>query len=268
MLPEFSQAVDQKILECLNHAWHARRVDPVESRVDILNAMTPSLLSHISSNAANQRMSGTGSPTAIGGTLKQSKPLSPVSSPLADKETASTLGSLFSASSSRSLTPIAGECSSNRRPASQMQEGSFLTPAPPEVTRHNSREAEDGFLRLRMGDIVRHSLGLNQLLRIHIPGLHVELQQQDELPLRNQSNGHLLLPRQPSQQPLLLELHCLSSSGDEGHIDLAHLVDLDEGDWIEQPTPGGVLFSRGGLLLKRRSTLLRLRIRDHMETAS
>lgn len=208
--------------------------------------------------STQQRMSGTRSSTSSVETLKQLKSISRASSPLVDEVTASTLGNSSSTSSDGILTPIAGECSSNRS-ASQIREGSFQEPASSEVRRHNSRESE-GFLRLRIGDIVSHSHGLNQVLRIHVPGLHVELQLDDQLALGNQPNANPLLSQQPNHQPLLLEFHCLSSSGNEVHNDL-HFVDLDGGDWVERSTPEGVLFSPGGLLLKRMSTLLRLRIR-------
>jgi len=49
-------------------------------------------------------------------------------------------------------------------------------------------------------------------------------------------------------------MHC-SESG------RAQVVDLEEGNWVEKSAPEGVLFSAEGLLLKQRSTLLRLRVR-------
>ena len=42
---------------------------------------------------------------------------------------------------------------------------------------------------------------------------------------------------------------------------LAQIVDLEEGNWVEKSAPEGVLFSAEGLLLRQRTTLLRLRCR-------
>jgi hypothetical protein len=57
-------------------------------------------------------------------------------------------------------------------------------------------------------------------------------------------------------------MQCLLSSKYRSNDSLAEIVDLEDGSWVEKSAPEDVLFSADGLLLKRRSVLLRLRARS------
>jgi len=54
-LPKFSDAFDRKTREFLNAARAVRRINPLESRVDMLAAITPSILSSISRHSCSVR---------------------------------------------------------------------------------------------------------------------------------------------------------------------------------------------------------------------
>jgi hypothetical protein len=100
----------------------------------------------------------------------------------------------------------------------------------------------------------RHSFNVeNELLRVQVPGLHVCFQY-DVSPARG------IQPEQKIWQAAVrLELECLSPSCQIRDATQARAIDLEEGDWTEKSVLDGALFSEDGLLLKRRSTLLRLR---------
>ena len=252
MLPEFSQAIDQKIEECLGHALRTRGVDPLESRVDIVSAITPSLRSHVSARSSCKRSSNSRSSTSSVETPKQLMDMSYPSLPLVLEVTAPTLSHTHSAPSDEIITPITLGHPSSPQPPSQIWEDSSVEAASFVIRRHSSEEAQAEPLSLQIGDIASQSFGLDSLFQIHVPGLHVNLH----------VVGQHAQENQPTYRPLLLEIQCLSSSEMESNNDLVHFVDLDEGDWVEQSTPEGVLLSLGGLLLKRKSTLLRLRARS------
>lgn len=92
---------------------------------------------------------------------------------------------------------------------------------------------------------------------MHIPGLHEGLQHDTSPSQGSRLEGQILWNQ---GKPLQLEVECLSSMHcSEGGR--AQVVDLEEGNWVEKSAPEGVLFSAEGLLLKQRSTLLRLRVR-------
>ena len=59
LLPEFSNAIDRKIQDCLNNSRVVRRIEPLESRVDLLAAITPSILSSVSRHSRSIRNGAT-----------------------------------------------------------------------------------------------------------------------------------------------------------------------------------------------------------------
>jgi hypothetical protein len=246
MLPQFSQLVNQKILECLKSGSRARGVDPVESRVDICAIMTPSILSHDSATTGSRGTRSTRSSTSSVETPTQLISMSRPSLPGVEEATALESGHSSSVTVHRITDPVATSRPQNDRSS---QASSSSGPTSPETRGEVSTGTQAGLLCLQTGDSSSYSLGLNSLLEINTPGLHVDVQHDSHFP-----------GTPPSRQPLLLEVQCLPSVVDEAENDLTYLVDLDESDWVEQSPPDGVLFQPGGLLLKIRSTLLRLRI--------
>ena len=59
LLPKFGDAIDRNIRECLNAARAVRRINPLESRVDMLAVITPSILSSISRHSRSVRSRAT-----------------------------------------------------------------------------------------------------------------------------------------------------------------------------------------------------------------
>ena len=98
----------------------------------------------------------------------------------------------------------------------------------------------------------------NALLQVHVPGLHVNLQYDTSPAQGSRSEGQT---PQAQWRPLQAGVEYLSPSMHRSEDGLAQVVDLEEGNWVEKSAPEGVLFSAEGLLLKQRTTLLRLRVR-------
>lgn len=246
MLPQFSELIDQKILECLESGPYARGVDPVESRVDLSAVMTPSVLSHSSTSVRSRRTRSTTSSTSSVRTPTQLISMSRLSLLGIQEATASDSGHSSSVTVGRITEPVV-----NSRPQSDRRsQGSSTSGFPlPEIRGQVSTGTQAGLLCLQTGDSRSYSLGLDSLLEINTPELHVDVQHDSHVP-----------DTSPSRQPLLLEVHCLPSLGAEGENDPTYVMDLDESDWVEHTPPDGVLYQPGGFLLKIRSTLLRLRI--------
>lgn len=244
----FSQVVDRKLLECLNLESPMRRFDRLESRVDIRAVMTPSVLSYDSAIANGVGPRITRSSHSPVETLTQLMSI-PRETSLGPQENGSAVTGLTSppvgdviidsvANESRQATQPSPASNSSLQSVSTVRE-MVATP----------RQAE--LLYLQPGDVRSPMVGLNSLLRINTPGLHVDVEHKTHH-TESLSTG----------QPLLIEVQYLSSLPDENGNEQAYLIDLDVCDWVEQSPPDGVLFRSGGLLLKRKSILLRLRIKE------
>ena len=277
LLPEFSNAIDQKIRDCLDNARIVRRMEPLESRVDLLAAMTPSILSYISRHSRTVRgepahhqehidveAPGTDDIDEQSSTTKtetdmEPAPLSQVPLPQIDTPiTRQAVSVEDSVSSDEIATPTMIKHFS--RGSSVFSLGSdFITVA------HGRRgpgigELQRGPLCLQEGECSSYSFNMeNELLRIHVPGLHVALRY-DASPVQGTLLGGQI--PQAQKKSLQMEIQCLSSSEYCSNNSLAEIVNLEDGNWAEKSAPEGILFSADGLLLKRKSILLRLRARS------
>ena len=283
LLPEFSNAIDRKIRDCLNNTRVVRRIEPLESRVDLLAAITPSILSYISQHSRSSRSVRSGAmhhqelednieathanddgfdyrSFSSTKTVRKLAPLSQTPPPLVDTRMASpTVDAEVSVSCGGTATPTMRSHALEGISVSSLRDSSVLDAA--------SYERSQGYcelqrrpLCLRKGEVVSHSFDMeNAFLQVHVLGLQVDLQY-DTSP----AQGSRLERKAPQTQgkPLQLEIECLSSPIHGSDYSLAQVVDLDEVNWVEKTAPEGVLFSPEGLLLKQRSTLLRLRARS------
>lgn len=282
LLPEFSNAIDHKIRDCLNKARVVRRIDPLESRVDLLAAITPSILSRISRSSRSVRSVRSGarhrqehldvasagfsdvddafSTTSIEtctelAPLSQTTPPPPpdtlIMRPIVRAEDSASCGGIATATMARH--PSRGSS------VSSLQEGSVLCMASQGGRGQELSELQREPLCLRKGESSNQSFDTDNVsLQIHVPGLHVALQY-DASPAQGTRLGGQT--PQAQRKSFQMEIQCLSSSAQCADNGLAQIVDLEDGNWVEKSAPEGILFSTDGLLLKRRSILLRLSAR-------
>lgn len=90
---------------------------------------------------------------------------------------------------------------------------------------------------------------------MHVPGLQVYLQYDMSPPQGSWFEEPI---PHASGKSLHIEVEYLSPSSQCSENDRAQVVDVEKSSWVETPAPEGVLFSTQSLLLKRRSTWLRL----------
>ncbi len=281
LLPEFSNAITRKIQDCLNNASVVRRVEPLESRVDLLAAMTPSVVSSVLQHSRSIRSGATnyqelegkvgvapadndniddGSSSTSARTIRELAPLSRTRPPRADtRMTSPMVGAEDPVSCGGTATPTIRRHASRCSPGSSLPEGSVLDLASHGGRSREVREVQREPLCLRKGEVASHSFDIeNGLLHVHVPGLHVDLQYDASLAQGSPLEGQI---PQALWKSLQMEVECLSSSISCYENGLAQVVDLEVGNWVEKSAPEGALFSTEGLLLKQRSTLLRLRAR-------
>lgn len=269
LLPEFSSAIDRKIQECLAKARKVKRMEPMESRVNLLAAMTPSVLSYHSRNSG--RLCDAEMDEVFGahvngiltnedkGHETSNKNANPILELMPSAQTPPPqihTRVAESTSCERRLEPTIRQQSSEDSLPSLLRKVSIQ-----DSSFHETILGSDGLqrvpLRLQKGEFVSHSLDQeNRVLLIHAPGLHVTLEYDASLDREGQMNNRTPPGQGKSFQ---IEAQCLSFSKYPCG-NLSHVVDLDQGSWVEKVAQEGVLLSTEGLLLRRRSTLLRLRV--------
>lgn len=231
LLSQFTKAIDDKLQELLHNASLARHAPPLESTVDLLAAMTPSILSTGSQFDPQTSMAHT----------ERRDSISEVTSEASEED---------EDTSSVSSTKTVGG------PATVPQTALAIDPP-------GGSPGSDGMLkeplRLQTGETASRPFSVeNSFLRVHVPGLHLRFRY---LASPAQSVDLENGTRQVVGDPLQLEMECLSASSETSEASQASAVDLDEGHWLEKSALESALFSDDGLLLKRRSTLLRLHAR-------
>lgn len=210
------QVVDQKLFECLDLQSPMRRLDRLESRVDIRAIMTLSVLSQDSANGNGVGPRSTRSSHSSVETLTQPTSMSREPS-LGLQGNASAVGGL---TSSLVGDVIIESVAIEPRQARQPSPGSNSSHQSISTVREivaTPRQAE--LLYLQPGDIRNPMVGLNSLLRIDTPGLHVDLEHKTH---------HTESPS--TGRPLLIEVQYLSSLPDENDNQQAYLIDLNVGD--------------------------------------
>jgi nucleic acid/nucleotide deaminase of polymorphic system toxin len=234
LLPQFTKAIDDKLNESLSNASLVRRLQPpLESTVDLLAAMTPSVLSNVSHLSVHTSMTHTAGSGGVSDVIPEHSQESDDTSSITSTETVRGPATLPQTTSSTTDLP------------EDVSPGSYETPKEP--------------LCLRTGEIATHSFSVeNSFLRIHVPGLHLRFEY-DVSPTQGIQLGKKA--RQAVGNLLKLEMECLSDSFQASEASQAEAVDLEDGYWSEKSGLEEALFSEFGLLLKRRSTLLRLRAR-------
>jgi hypothetical protein len=236
LLPQFTKAIDEKLQESLGNASRVRRFQtPLESTVDLLVPMTPSILSTTSYLSVHTSTTQT--------TTRSHDRISEVISEHS-QECDETL-SITSTETVRGPATLSQTTSSTINAPEEGYPGSYETPEKPFV--------------LRTSEIANHSFGVdNHFLLVHAPGLHVRFKYTGS-PAQGIQSGKKT--GQVVGNSMKLEMECLADSFHASEASQAEVVDLEDGHWSEKSGLEGALFSEFGLLLKRRSTLLRLRAR-------
>ena len=273
LLPEFNDAIDRKIKDCLNNVGQVRRINPLESRVDLLAAMTPSVLSHVSQHSrgvfsgamhhqerdvayGRNDNSNDGYSTTSTRTARELAPLSQTPPPPVDRSMTSrdvNVDSSIFCDETASLTRRMH--ASRENSASSLGEDNVVYAALQEKIAELGEQGQ--LLCLRKGEAASRSFDIeNRLLKVHAPGFYVSVQY-DAFPTHD-SRLEGQMP-QTQRKGVQIELECLSSSICRSGNGLRDVIDLEGGSWTEKSAPEGILFSSDGLLLKHKSTLLRLR---------
>lgn len=247
ILPEFSQLISDTMNQCLDQAPGSKGLHVAESLLDVTAILTPSLSPDESPGTASGATQSVGSSASSVETLNQQALISDASLEEIQKRIASASDRSSSTTVDPIMEPAAVRELQDDQPAEVAGHSSSALSSP--MTDQVLTATPSEPLRLQAGESRKYQIGLDTLLQIYLPGLHVYLE-----------NGHRVPGNSPCRQPLVLDTEYLPSLPGESVKDGMYLVDLDEGDWVEQSPPDGVLFLPGGLVLKRKSTLLRLRV--------
>ena len=158
LLPEFSNAIDHKIRDSLDRARTVRRIQPLESRVDLLATMTPSILSRISRSVCSAA------------TYQQNVDIAS-----ADTDGINDRSSISSTDTVRGLG-----VDIPTRPMLDVKDSTSCNEiASPTMMRHTSRgsfmcsvwEGSVLNMTLQSGETINHSFtGGEGLLHVHVPG--------------------------------------------------------------------------------------------------
>ena len=326
---EFSKVVDKELQDCLQYGAILRRSDCVESSVNRLAGLTPSVLS-LQSQTINDR-------TNIATTVSEAKLLEgPISSDSnnachADKDSASrsniidrirtgeiqantphitvanTAKELTSTASPKKTSSVAHqynvlEYHNIQRVASTAKDSTSKMSSNDSQIPINIKPKSYRPLKMHHGDTTSHIFPVytnndndnnssdsddneNRILRIHTPDLHVNLQHfampAQMTKRRDSCMDDVYLPEENQQQQLQQYLHieisCLGLASKVSKSLLAGnstVFDFDDDDKdTSLPTtkeeqeeeeeqihlPKDILYSMTGLLLKRKSTIFRLR---------
>lgn len=282
ILQAFIQSVDLKIQQCLKRTGRITRHNSPESRFDISVAMTPSVLSQelLSARNENEVSNEHLSPGTVRGSQISILPLrSNVSastpatirpdmreihessqvdvSPVNLDEPVAVAGVIRS--DTCRPTPVTVHASGPRS-AEDGARPTELIPSNEQSQSVESTPVEVQTLHPRLGETLSHSfhVGVDSILRLSIPGLHVSIHNHF-LQAGENLSGNSSTAVEP--RPLELETQRLSWP-DRGGIDEGgQIIDMDDGQWTNKEAPEGILFSPQGLVLKRRDVLLILRAR-------
>lgn len=237
LLPVVSNGTNQKFQKCLSRGTVRRKEKPLESRVDHFVAITPSGLSR-SSECLSRHSSAT--LQAAKATSERDKVANEVETDADDDDDdVSSMSEVMTASIIREI-------------ASLQQIGDTLV--------QNVNMIQEQPVYLKKGEIAKYSFEMNGLLHVRVPGLHLRLEFDGCSADNTDADGMMTSQmKQAQRRSLQLELEWLSSIPCT-EVGPPPIVNL-EGEWVEKSTPEGILFSSEGLLLKRKSTLLRLRAR-------
>jgi len=113
------------------------------------------------------------------------------------------------------------------------------------------------FSFIKEGETICRSLNVeNRSLKAHARNLHISLQYEASLKTDGgpQAKG-------PSETWVHVEMECLLLSEHRELEERSTCIDLQEGDWVEKVGLEAAFFSVDGLLLKQKTTLIRLRER-------
>jgi hypothetical protein len=230
ILPAFSNAIELKIQHDLSLARLPARIEPFESTVDLVKAMTPSIQSH------NTRRI----PSPLSGDLRNEDDGTSYGTSRTGRNRSRQLSSLSERRQSRLVSP------SGRTVKPSSSSSSTLTCIADTQTQP---------LFIKEGDTISHSFSMgNTSLQVYSRHLHVSLQYEiSSAPVRNLDAPYT------QNRHLQMEVECLSSSTHEDQNSSFSFLDLQDCDWVEKEGLESALFSTEGLLLKQHTTLIRLR---------
>ena len=334
---KFIRVIDRKLQDCLRNCIIRRRTGCVESRVDLLAVLTPSILS-VQSQRVNDNAD-------IATTVSEAKLLERPASASIEEVCHADDDDLISSSNATDEVMVGGKpANATDISVANTARGTVVTPFSKKVfsvthqcsTLENNKaqllasNAKDSSLRLKScdsetpikakgktyrllkmkhGDIASHVFPVyrnngddddddddddneeieSEILRIHAPDIHVNLQHFGSMPAparRRDSciDGALQQENQTRLLLLNIEISCLCLFNEETSDDSTTTVfdlgnyDDDDDYCVDSPIlkekvkgkeshlPKDILFSVSGLLLKRKSTVLCLRANKNINS--
>lgn len=219
LLPEFTDAIDRKLRDCLDSPRVKKGEDRPESMIDLRAAMTPSVRSCVSQEDHSLRSEATYR-QELGQVIESNEHVDEAEVPYGSLGTGMTTVSL------------------------------------PQASRQEYCDSQRRTLHLLEGEVARYAFDMeNSFLQVHIPGLRVDLEY-DTSSFSHPQSSWQASQQTPGENPFRMEVEYLTSSKDYSP---AQVVDLDGISSVEKSAPEGILFSNEGLILKKRSILMRLR---------
>lgn len=222
ILPAFVEAIDLKTEEILSRERTPARVEPLESTVDLLKAMTPSIRSQAITNLSSSLLSIFS---------RQNRGAAPTRIPAAVRDTpAERIRAI-----ERPRSPVASLSASTARLSSLSSKISTAT---------TITEAQSV------------SVGQGQAINYNF-----NKEDKSLLVCTRHLNIHLSFVASPRRTNgcVKMEIECLPWSEYQDQVGNLSLVDLQGENWVVMDSLEHSLFSASGLLLKQRTTLLRLR---------
>jgi hypothetical protein len=227
------KTIDEKLQEYLSNASSVRRPQQLERTVDLLFAMTPSILSTSSHLIAE-------------------------TSPINAKNSNGTYDMLFNQSDENIENSSVISTDTVRGLVTLSQITTSVSDVLHERGVGTVNLLEEP-LSQKTGETASHSFDTeNGFVQIHVPGLHVLFDYKISPIRRTQLKN---MTRQLGGHYLKMEMECLPSYIQATKDTEANTVDLEDGHWVETSVQEGALFSQTGILLERRPTALRLRAR-------
>ncbi|KAI1964887.1 hypothetical protein LOZ58_001578 [Ophidiomyces ophidiicola] len=234
LLPEFTNHIELKLQESVNRKTMSRS-DPLESTVHLLPAITPSNQSDITviSQASVQT---------------RARPARRINTTSQDFTSSAPTASVRVDTPSDDKSPNAGRGTEAAKVQPHENRGAIKNIC------HSPEDQRDDISRtvhLVRGAVATHSFtNDNRTLRVLTPKLHIHW----ECDISTFEDNVSTAPQPKTEFRLQLEWVNTEASKQSGE----HALEL-VGGWEDTPIPDSILFTANGLLLKRGSTLVRLR---------
>jgi hypothetical protein len=262
LLPEFGNAIDRKIQDCLAYTGVVRQIVPLESTVDLHAVITPSNRSYISQNSSNipdgsNNHDGSGVNDALSKTSTEtSKKLT--SFPQTPQPQTGPSGSPWSSTSSSFLFSDFKTSSGEKISAAEPEvESSSVPPAlqgrpKDSITRPTTSKP----LLLSFGQVTHILVARGSSARFRTPKIHLEFSCED--------SRTICSPHFQADDDTILQVTWLSD--DVSRIDRSRVVDLEAPVLRQRDFVCDNIFSRQGMVFygKGHAILIRARMQKHL----